>query len=217
MSVVLDAAYDPNSTLGYKSDVDKVVAADPDAVVVLGFGDDGAKVVSQMIESKVGPKDLPVYTADGMQSSGFAAKVNASDPSAVQGIKGTAPAAAIQGVEHPFTAEYAKTGNDTIFSAYYYDCTIVTALAAVQAKSLEADKIAAAVPKVVSDGEVCQTFAACKALIDEGKDIDYNGASGTLDLDDRGHVLNGYYDVWNYDAAGKSVNLDVPQIRIGKE
>jgi branched-chain amino acid transport system substrate-binding protein len=40
--VVLNAVYDPASTLGYKADVDKVVAAKPDAVVVLGFGDDGA-------------------------------------------------------------------------------------------------------------------------------------------------------------------------------
>lgn len=217
VQVVLNAAYDPVSTLGYKADVDKVAAADPDAVLVLGFGDDGAKVVSQLIESNMGPSDLPVYTADGMQSSGFAAKVNASDPSAVEGIKGTAPAAAPSGVIHPFAEEYAKLGVDTIFSAYYYDCTIAVALAAEQANSLDPNDIAEAMLEVTSGGTPCQTFAECKQLIDEGEDIDYNGASGSLELNERGHVLNGVYDVWSYDATGAVTTLDVPQIKISKE
>ena len=178
---------------------------------------DGGKIVSQMISLNVGPGQIPIYTADGMKDSGFYKNVDAKNPAVVQGIKGTAPAAAPEGVESPFTAEYAKTGEDTIFSAYYYDCTIATALAAQQAQSLKPADIAAAIPKVVSDGDKCQTYAACKALLDQGKDIDYDGASGRLDLDDRGHVLTGYYDVWQYDAEGKDATLDVPQIRIGRE
>jgi branched-chain amino acid transport system substrate-binding protein len=217
VDVVLNRAYDPNSSTGYRSDVQAAIAADPDAYVVLGFGDDGAGIIKEMIGLNVGPADVPIYTADGMQSGSFFEKVDKANPSKVEGIKGTAPAAAPEGVEHPFAADYAKTGEDTIFSAYYYDCAMVTALAAQAAGSLDPDAIAAEIPNVVSGGEVCQTFADCKALLDEGKDIDYNGASGNLDLDDRGHVLTGYYDVWQYDADGGVETLDVPQIRIGRE
>lgn len=217
VDVVLNRAYDPSSATGYRSDVQAAVDADPDAYVVLGFGDDGAGIIKEMIGLNVGPGDVPIYTADGMQSGSFFEKVDKANPSKVEGIKGTAPAAAPQGVESPFAAEYAKTGEDTIFSAYYYDCTIVTALAAVAANSLEAEAIAAKIPEVVSGGTVCQTFAACKEILEGGGDIDYNGASGNLDLDDLGHVLTGYYDVWQYDAEGAVETLDVPQIRIGRE
>lgn len=217
IEVVLNAAYDPDSSTGYAADVQAVVEADPDALALIGFGTDGAQVVSELIEQGAGPDTLPIYTGDGMQSSGFWEGVDASDPSAVAGIKGTAPAAAPSGVEHPFAEAYAETGEDTIFSAYYYDCTIAIALAAEAAGSTDADAIAEALHEVTSGGTECQTFAECKELLDAGEDIDYQGASGDLTLNDAGHVVSGAYDVWEYDEEGAPVTLDVPQIIIGRD
>lgn len=217
VEVVLNRAYDPTAATGYQADVQAAIDSDPDAYVVLGFGDDGAGIVKKMIELNVGPGDVPIYTADGMQSGTFFEKVDKENPSAVEGIKGTAPAASPEGVEHPFAAAYAETGEDTIFSAYYYDCTIALALAAESADSIDGSAIAAAVPSVVSGGTACQTFAACKELLDAGTDIDYNGASGNLDLNEKGHVIKGAYDVWEYTADGSNANLDVPQIVITAE
>src|SRR5690606_32380733 len=111
-------------------------ASEPDAVAVIGFNDDGAQILNVMIGKGAGPADMPIYTADGMQSSTFAETVDPSDPSKIAGIKGTAPAAAPSGIEHPFTAAFADTGVDTIFSSYYYDCTILMALA-IQASGSE--------------------------------------------------------------------------------
>lgn len=218
VEVVLNEAYDPNSATGYQADVQAVLDADPapDATVVLGFGDDGGAIIAQMIESGIGPDTMPTYTGDGMKDSGFWEKVGAS-PDVVEAIKGTAPAAAPAGVEHPFAEAYAATGEDTIFSAYYYDCAIAVALAAEAAQSLEAADISAAIPEVTSGGTPCQTFADCKTLLDADEDIDYNGASGDLTLNDRGHVISGAYDVWQYDAEGADAALDVPQIVIGRE
>lgn len=213
VEVPFDEVYDPNSATGYQADVQALVDADVDAVAVLGFQDDGGKVIAQMIESGVGPGEFPIYTGDGMQSSTFWQKVGAS-ADVVEGIKGTAPAAAPEGVEHPFAEAYAATGQDTIFSAYYYDCMNVVALAAEAADSLDPDEIAGAVADVVAEGETCQTFADCKALLDDGEDIDYSGASGDLDLNDAGHVTRGSYDVWQYDAAGAVQTLDVPHVVI---
>lgn len=217
VEVAIQRAYDPDSSTGYTADVQAVVEAQPDAVALIGFGTDGAQVVSAMIEQGAGPGTLPIYTGDGMQSSTFFEGVNADDPSAVQGIKGTAPAAAPAGVEHPFAEAYAETGEDTIFSAYYYDCAIATALAAEAAQSTDAADIAEAMAEVTSGGTECKTFAECKELLDAGEDIDYQGASGDLTLNDAGHVVSGAYDVWEYDAEGAPATLDVPQIVIGRE
>jgi ABC-type branched-subunit amino acid transport system substrate-binding protein len=217
VEVVLNQPYDPANATGYRSDVQALVDADPDAAVVIGYGDDGAGMIKEMIGLNVGPADLPIYTGDGMKDSKLFQKVDQANPAAIAGIKGTAPAASPAGVDHPFAAAYAETGEQTIFSAYYYDCTMVMALAAHKAGSLDAAAIGAAVFDVAMAGTPCKTFAECKALLDEGEDIDYEGASGSLDLSDRGHVTRGAYDVWQYDETGADTTLDVPQVVVGAE
>jgi branched-chain amino acid transport system substrate-binding protein len=68
--------------------------------------------------------------------------------------------------------------------------------------------------EVTSGGTKCNTFQGCKDLLADGEDIDYDGASGALDLNENGHVTSGAYDIWQYDAAGAEVTLDEPQIVI---
>jgi branched-chain amino acid transport system substrate-binding protein len=211
--VFVNAAYDPRAA-DFRADVQKVAGKDADAIIVIGFPDDGGKIIKEMIAQNVGPDDVQIYTADGMQSSKFFQGVDPSDPSAIEGIKGTAPAAAPAGVVHPFTAEYAKTGEDTIFSPYYYDCVLITALAAQAAGSDDPAKITEQVSQVSSGGTKCNTYAKCKELLDAGTDINYEGASGSVDLNSKHEPDYGVYDVWTYNAEGKSENVKgVDQIR----
>jgi ABC-type branched-subunit amino acid transport system substrate-binding protein len=212
--VIVNAAYDPKAT-DFKADVAKVAGKGADAVVVIGFNDDGGKVVKEMIAQNLGPKDVQIYTADGMQGSSFYKGVDESNPAVIEGIKGTAPAAAPSGVTHPFAAAFAKTGIDTIFSSYYYDCTILIALAAQAAGSDDPAKIKDKVVEVSSGGTKCQTFKACSDALKAGDDIDYDGASGPVDLTDSHEPNAGVYDVWAYDAKGAPNNIpDTPQIKI---
>jgi branched-chain amino acid transport system substrate-binding protein len=212
--VVLNSLYDPNAS-DFNADVSKVVDAGPDSVIVIGFNDDGAKVLKEMIAQGVGPDKIQIYTADGMQSSKLGASVDPANPGVIAGIKGTAPAAAPAGVTHPFLAAYAATGKDTIFSAYYYDCTMLLALAAQSAGSDDPAKIKDEVSKVASGGTKCQAYADCLALLKQGKDIDYDGASGSVDLSDVGEPTSGVYDVWAYGADASYANIaGVPQITI---
>jgi len=212
--VVVNDAYDPKSA-DFSADVGKVTNKGADAIVVIGFNDDGGKVLKAMIAKNVGPKDIQIYTADGMQSSKLYKSVDPSNPAVIEGIKGTAPAAAPSGVTSPFTAKYAATGNDTIFSAYYYDCTNLVALAAQAAHSDDPAKIKDKMIEVSSGGTKCNTYKQCAALLKAGKDIDYAGASGPVDLTSEHEPGNGVYDVWSYGADGKPANIKgVAQIKI---
>ena len=214
--VVINSAYDPAAS-DFSSDVSKVVAKGPDSVVIIGFNDDGAKIVKEMIAQNVGPDKIQIYTADGMQSSKFGQSVDASNPGVIAGIKGTAPAAAPAGVTHPFIAKYAATGNDTIFSSYYYDCMMLLALSAQAAGSDDPAKIKDKMLEVSQGGTKCQTYADCLALLKAGKDIDYDGASGSVDLSKVGEPTSGVYDVWQYNADGTNSNIKgVPQISINE-
>lgn len=210
--------YDPESGSGYDADVQKALDSNPDAVAVIGFNDDGAQIVSAMIGKGAGPADKPIYTADGMKSSSFAETVDESDPSKVAGIKGTAPATAPAGIEHPFLAAFAETGVDSIFSSYFYDCTILMGLAIYAADSEDGADIAEAFAKNLEGENDCQTFKDCIALLDEGKTIHYRGASSNFDIWNTMEPGSGVYDVWNYTAEGKDENIEgVEQISIESE
>lgn len=212
--VAINAAYDPAAS-DFKSDVSAVKDAGPDAVVVIGFSDDGGKIIKEMIAQGVGPADIPIYTADGMQGSSFYKGIDENDASVVEGIKGTAPAAAPNGVTSPFNDAFKEKGVDPIFSAYYYDCTMLIALAAQAAGSDDPAEIKDKMLEVSSGGEKCNTYADCLALLEDGKDIDYDGASGPVDLSDAGEPTSGVYDVWAYAADGSYSNVkDADQITI---
>jgi branched-chain amino acid transport system substrate-binding protein len=208
-------AYDPNGT-NFDADVQKVIDQGPDAVIVIGFVEDGAKILKTMIDKGVGPDRIPIYTADGMQSGDLGKTVDPDNPGVVAGIKGTAPAAAPAGIDHPFNAKMQATGVDPIFSAYYYDCTILIALAAEKAGSDDPAKIRAAFAENLAGDTDCTTFAECKQALADGKRIHYRGASSRFDNWAGHEPGEGVYERWSYDAEGKVVTEDAStQIRIG--
>jgi branched-chain amino acid transport system substrate-binding protein len=216
--VVADIRYDPNAA-SFDADVQKVARAKPDAVVVLGFETDGADVVRTMVGQGLGPQQIPVYTADGMRNNRFGELVDPNNPGVVAGIKGTAPAAGPAGVQHPFLERFAATGVDPIFSAYYYDCAMLTALAAEKAKSDDPAKMKQAFAANTRGKVKCNTFADCKSALDDKKTIEYQGASATFkDMNKFGEFepRAGAYEIWSYGADARSVT-EAPetQIRIG--
>jgi branched-chain amino acid transport system substrate-binding protein len=211
--VVANVTYAPDGS-NFSAEVSQVVDKQPDSIAVIGFNDDGAKVISALIAKGSGPDKIPTYTADGMQSSKFAASVDPNNVAAVKGMKGTAPAASPEGVTSPFQAQFPALGVDPIFSSYYWDCTNLIALAAQSAKSSDPAKIRDAFAKNLEGDTDCNDFATCKTALDAGKTIHYRGASNAFDKWDKVQPATGAYEVWAYDEAGKAVTLKVPQIKI---
>jgi branched-chain amino acid transport system substrate-binding protein len=212
-SVVANVAYDPNGS-NFDGDVGKVLDGQPDAVAVLGFNDDGGKIVSTFIAKGAGPDTKPLYTADGMQGSSFFKAVDPNDPAKIGGIKGTAPAGSPEGVDSPFKQDFPGLGVDPIFSAYYWDCTNLMALAAVKAKSTDAAKIKDAFASSLTGTTDCSDFKACKTALDAGQSIHYRGASNRFDKWAGQQPGTGAYEIWQYLPTGKVDVLKVPQIKI---
>ena len=211
-----EVAYDPQGQT-YDADVDQLVEAGADAVVLIAFPDTGGRVLTTMIEKGVGPTDVAIYVTDGLQTNSLYEQVDADDPSVTEGIRGTAPAAApASGAPH-FADDFAEfaPGVDTIFSAHSYDCVMVIALAALVAGSDDPADIRDEMVGVTKDGTKCTTFAECKALVDAGdEDIDYDGASGPLEFVDIGQPAAGTYDVYTFGADG-TYATEEDQVTIG--
>lgn len=200
-------AYDPKGT-AFDADVKKLVDARPDAIVLVSFPDTGSLVIKSLIQQNTGPSAVPLYVTDGLQSNDLYKKIDPANPAVVSGIKGTAPAAAPTGGAPGFPSAFAAFAPsvDTIFSAHAYDCMIVLALAAKAAGSDDPAKIRAEMVNVTKGGEKCSTYADCARLLDQGRDIDYDGASGKLDFARKqgggGEPSAGTYDVWRFGPDG---------------
>jgi branched-chain amino acid transport system substrate-binding protein len=209
--VVETVLYDPKGT-NFDADVTKIKDASPDSVVVIAYPDTGAKILASMIEQGVGPQDVAVYVTDGLQSSDLAESVNPDDPSVLQGVVGTAATSA-GSAEFTTAFEAFAPGVDQIYSAHAYDCVNIIALAAVKAKSDSPTDFASEINEITQNGEKCTSFASCKDLLDEGKDIDYEGASGPLDFIDVGEPAAGTYDVYQFGTDGKFTTIDTVDVK----
>jgi branched-chain amino acid transport system substrate-binding protein len=193
-TVVANVAYDPAGT-EFSADVQKLAEANPDAVALIGFPDTGSTILQEMISQGLGPENIGVYGADGMKDKGVAENVDPETPSVVAGLKGTAPSS--QGSEQ-FTSAFEEFAPDTqsIFSAHAYDCMNLMAMAAQQAGTDDPREFRSEIVDLTKDGEQCTDFASCKAIIDEGGNPDYQGATGDLNFASPGEPGAGDYQIW---------------------
>ncbi len=207
-TIVYNTPYAPEAT-SFDDVVQDVVAAGPDAVVLVAF-EEGIQILQTMIEQGVGPDAIQIYITDGMATGTLGEEIDEADPSVAEGIKGTQPSAAPGSGASFFPDAFAAyaPGVDTIFSAQAFDCAILIALAAQAAGSNEPADIAAAMVDVSREGEKCDRYAACVELLEGGADIDYDGASGLIEFLDVGEPSSGVYDVYEYDENGEQVVIE---------
>lgn len=205
-TVVLNETYDPKAT-DFGATVQAITQSQPDAVVVIAF-EEGKQIIRGLIEAGYGPSKVGVYGADGLRSEELGSLIDPSNPGVIAGMKGTAPASA----DNPeFTAalkKFAPELKELQFAPQVYDCVNIIALAAIQAQSNQANDFKTYVDGITKDGTKCTSFADCKALLEKGDDIDYDGASGPLDFTDAGEPGTATIEVYGYDTSGKLQTID---------
>jgi len=114
--------------------------------------------------------------------------------------------------EAAYEAEYGATP-PLPFMREIYDAVYLVALAAEKADSTDPTAIRDAIRDVANaPGETVSPgtdgYKAALALLDDGKDINYEGAAGPVDLDANGDVLIGAIETWHVDAAAEDLVTD---------
>ncbi|RMH69834.1 MAG: amino acid ABC transporter substrate-binding protein, partial [Actinomyces sp.] len=164
-------------TESFDAEVDQIVEADPDAIIVIGFAE-SAQILTTMHERGIGPtSDKNVWGVDG-NIGGIGKEL--ADPSILAGMRGTEPSVNLNDIAD-FTArldEKGDMGGVYAYGAETYDAIVIVALAAEIAGTDEPTAVAAEINGVTKDGTKCTSFAECKELIDAGEDIDYDGLGG---------------------------------------
>lgn len=204
--------YDPEAA-SFEAEIQQLTAAEADTVVLISF-EEGADILAAMIAAGIGPGKLAVYGADGLRSNHLAGLVDPTDPAVLAGVRGTAPAV---GISAEFLERYRERSGleDATFAAQVYDCTILLALAAEAAGSDAGVDLAARVVEVSRGGTKCTSFAECRDLLGRGEDVDYDGASGAVDLTDEGEPEVGHYEVWTIGADGQVSTESTTEVALG--
>ncbi len=187
-------------TENFDADVDSLVAADPDAIVVIGFAE-SANILTTMHERGIGPtSDKNVWGVDG-NIGGIGAEL--ADPSIIAGMRGTEPSVDLSEISD-FTnrldeAYEGGVGGVFAYGAETYDSIIITALAAAVAGTDDPKAVAAEINGVTKDGTTCTSFEECIALVDAGEDIDYDGQGGPYEFVDAGEPAAASFRIATYD------------------
>ncbi len=206
-TVSVNETYDPNAQQ-YDAAIESLVSAQPDAVVIVAF-EEGVQIIQGLLEAGLSPSDMGFYTTDGLRNPDLASLVNESDPSVIGGLKGTAPASAENAAFLDALSSFApELGDNTQFAPQVYDCAVTIALAAEAAGSADAEDFKNEVVGVTKDGTECSSFEECKALLDDGEDIDYQGVSGPLDFTDAGEPGRASIEVYGFDENGEFESLE---------
>ncbi len=212
VSVAAFIEFDKDGT-SFDAEAAQIAAAGVDAISLIPFAE-GAAFVQALIEAGVGPADVQLYVADGFKDSVTAEAIDPNNPAVLEGVRGTYPSLAPPDGEATFTDRFEAfaPGTPTIFSSHSFDCATILVLAAEAAGSTNSVDIAAAINDVTRGGEKCSTYATCHALLLEGEDIDYDGASGPLDFVDAGEPGAGAYDIFTYNADGSDTTDETVSI-----
>ena len=195
----------------YTTELATLSKGGPEALVIIAYaGDSGLTLVKESLENGLFKRFVGT---DGLRDNLLIEKIGADN---LKDSFFTSPSSPKSEAADKFNEIYAakfQTTKDKIFIGQVYDSVILAALAIQQAGGTDRAKVRDALRQVANPpGEPVGPGDWAKAVevIKGGKDIDYTGATGSMDFDDKGDVAGviGHFVV---DGTGyKEVGLVTP-------
>lgn len=186
----------------FDSEAQQLVSDNPDAWVLIDFPETWAKVGPALVRTGNWDPSL-TFTSDGLSDPALPDDVGTE---ATEGMRGTSPATEqgrlLEAFEEPYIErvgrEQAKTG---VFAPHTFDSVILAFLAAVSGGSADPDDIREnlrAVSGPPGDKFGFEDLGEAVNALQEGQDIDYEGASGPVDFDENGDPTAAFYEIWRF-------------------
>ena len=187
----------------FASELEKATEANPDVLIAMSYPGQAEIYLRESLEggyadnflfvdATKAPEMMEVVGWDALEGSLGTAQGSPDSPQLQIFNDSYADAFGGQGPEHPFTAET-------------YDAAVLIALAAAKAgTTTDSVAIRDALRDVANaPGEIVgpgvEGIGKALALIAEGKDVNYEGAAGSVDFDENGDVV-GYIEIWKVEA-----------------
>ncbi|MBW4631888.1 MAG: ABC transporter substrate-binding protein [Iphinoe sp. HA4291-MV1] len=201
--------YDPKATT-FDTEASAAFAGKPDAVLGVFYVETGSLLLKAAYQQGL-LQGVQVMLTDGMKSNDFPGQVGKTSDGKyiVSGVIGTVPGSNGKALEALTKLWKSKRGGAPgEFAPQGWDATALLVLAAQAAKENTGVGIANKIREVANAPGI-EVTDVCEGLklLKEGKDINYQGASGNVDVDENGDVV-GIYDVWTVGDDGKIKTID---------
>lgn len=193
----------------YASELSTCLADSPDALAAIAYPESAGVFLREAVEG--GDVDSYLFV-DGTKSGDMFVDLGWE---AFDGSNGTAPSSLQLETGSAFDTAYEAAYGELPslpFLRETYDAVYLMALAAEKSLADDMDirdalrEVANPEGTEVSPG--VEGFTAAVEAIADGEDVNYEGATGPVDLDDNGDVLIGAVETWHVDAAAEDLVTD---------
>jgi len=195
--------YNPSSN-SFDGPASRITSGDPDATLIVDFPQTFAKLAPAL--HRTGNYDpATTWGPDALASSSLPGDVGNG---LVDGLRGITPGvadddAASKAFDGLYTSSDPTDVDRQTFDAQNFDAVVLCYLAAVAAGSTDGRAMADHVREISAPPGHQYTWqelpGAIRAL-ENGRDIDYRGASGPIDMNGTGDATAGSYDIYEYSA-----------------
>jgi branched-chain amino acid transport system substrate-binding protein len=184
----------------YQSLLSSVYASNPpQGVLLAGYAVEGAQIIRDYLDLYAASNPTSWFFSDGLAEDTFITAVGASSFTFThEGSGGAAPAGSrYESFRKAFNDRYGRDPNPSIFSANYFDAVHLVALALSSAEPASGTALRDALASVSKGGAPYEsdTYKDAIAALKRGEDVDFQGASGSVDFDAFGDVVTAY-DIW---------------------
>jgi ABC-type branched-subunit amino acid transport system substrate-binding protein len=206
--------YDPEQP-SYNSEAQQITSGNPAAIVLIDLPETFVKVGPAL--QRTGNFDPAIaWGTDGLASSDLAADVG---PDLLEGMRGTAPGAP-EKLEPAAAFGQLYEGSDPkdverqTFDAQQFDATILCYLAAVAAGSTDGQDMADALIDITTGGEQLswQQLPDLINALQNGDDVDYEGASGSVEMNEDGDATAEVYDLYRFRGGEIDIYSEIPVV-----
>lgn len=201
-----NVSYNPDAA-SLNSEAQQIVDGSPDGWVIIDYTGTWPKLGPALV--RTGKWDpARTFTGDGLRSSDLPKDAGKAT---TEGIRGTVPTSLDAPAGAAFDTLWKSdpaNGSRQTYDAQNFDAVILLALASIAAGSTDGAEIAGKLQEVSGPPGTKYTYEQLSDAItalQNGEDIDYEGASGPIDLDENGDPSAANYSTWSY-TGGKLVD-----------
>lgn len=190
----------------FSTEAARVASAGSGAIALIGDPDAGSRVLAALAQA-IGDSPRDIVINDALRRPWSISLLAAISAQTRDRIVGVSPSVRADN-QQLFNSVIAQDSNASgLFATQAFDCVNLFMIAVEQTGSTRSSVFAAVIPGISTGGSVCLTFAECKRLIAEGRNINYEGPSGRLVLGANGDLAAGLFDEFFFDGSGRDVTL----------
>ena len=184
----------PEGQTTFTSEVTAALSKKPDAIAIVSY-EEAKQIIPELAAQGFDLSKLYLVDGNTVPYPEF-------DAGLLENAQGTTPGRASEGtfLEDLVAADSSAT-KSTNFAPESYDAVMLVALAAQKAGSTDPSAIRDNLAAVsgANGGDTCSTFKDCLALLEDGKDIHYEGQAGGGPLTDKNEPSSALIGIYRYD------------------